>query len=433
MIVLQIAIACILAFLILRQPYLGVVITIASLPVVTLLPPIPGFTSIVSLFGGVTLAGFVWQRKKERRSLFHFGIVHILGLLFIGWIFLSNPQAAWFGLTRNWVSTFLQLWMLLWLTGELLDTPEKHKVLMWVYSLVTVASALIAIQQGHIGAKIGLSTRASGFAEEANTAARYFIVGLLFLNYLRTVVNKSLPRLLVIAGIIVLILGVFFTVSRTGILLLFTSLALLIFLNSSSKYRFQLIIIFAIALFAIWSMSDNIINIMKAIVPSITQGVDTIGLRYSLWNAGWRMWLAYPFQGVGIGMYPLRLRNFDPGFLLGNKVAHNMYIGALAETGLVGFTLFMFLLVRSLQNIWRIGNTGDVNIVSLRNVWLIVFLIMLLGGITQNEQTDKMIWVVMGVGVYFSNQVQARIQKNAVHKTTRNIQVCSLGRVIVEK
>lgn len=63
----------VLVFLVIRQPYLGVVFTLASLPIIDLLPEIPLFSSVVPLIGGVTLVIFLLTTKKRR---------------------LRNPQAA---------------------------------------------------------------------------------------------------------------------------------------------------------------------------------------------------------------------------------------------------------------------------------------------------------------------------------------------------
>lgn len=139
-------IGLVIILLVLRRPYLGIVFIAASLPIADLLPEIPYMTSVIPLIGGVTLVIFLLSRRKENRSALHLSNVHLAGLVFIIWIFVSNPQAAWFGADRNWVFTFFQLWVVAWLAGELLDSPEKHRVFMWLYSIITIISALFAIQ-----------------------------------------------------------------------------------------------------------------------------------------------------------------------------------------------------------------------------------------------------------------------------------------------
>jgi O-antigen ligase len=428
MIVFELAIALILSFVILVQPYLGIVFVAASLPVAEVLPEIPYITSVVPLFGLVTLVSFLLNRSKEHKmGTFRFVNVHILGLLLIGWIFGTNPEAAWFGADRNWIFTFIQLWMLLWLAGELLDTPEKQRILMWVYSIFAIVSALIAIREGGRGEGITQSLREMGLAPGINTAARYFVIAMVLLIYLRRITPNRFMRLFTTGGAIITIFGLFFTVSRTGILLLFAAIGLLVLLQPGMKYRFQLIILVLATAFVLWLFSNNIVDIVISIAPSILQGTDTAGLRYALWKAGWRMWLAHPFVGVGIGMFSIQLRNYAlglpiPPIYLG-LVAHNMYVQALAETGSIGFGLFALLLIKSLQNLWPGRKISDPNVALLRNVWFVVFVVMLLGGITKTDQSDKMLWLMMGISVLFHDQLKLEKLKKPAIKEAKPLQV----------
>lgn len=423
-----IAIGVVLIILVLRYPYLGVVFTIASLPVTDILRQVPYATSLITLIGAVTIASFLISRKVlGQRRPFQLINVHILGLLLIGWIFISNPQAALLGRDRNWTFTFLQLWILLWLTGELLDTPHKHNVLVWVYSLVTIASAVVAIQQGSLEQQIDIDLRVSGLAGGANTAARYFVVAMIFLNYLRVNTSNQFMRVLAVGGLIITFWGVFFTVSRTGMLLLFAAFGLIILMQPRLRYRFQVTIVFIIALVTIWYQSDNILQIMQTIMPSITRGTDTMGLRYALWKAGWRMWLDHPIQGVGVGMYSSQLRYYAQDLLIHPRfwsaVSHNMYVQMLAETGIVGLFLFILMLGKTIQNFWRTSIFDDTRLGSIRNIWFIVFVIMLLGGMTKTDQVDKMIWMTMGVSVYFYHLAEAKSQVAAEGKAMEGVAI----------
>jgi O-antigen ligase len=360
------------------------------------------------------------SRKVQRRDRpFRFTSLHILGFLLIIWVFISNPQAAWLGRDRNWIFTFFQLWVLLWLSGELLDSPRKHHALFWIYSLVTAVSAAVAIQQGSLGEGIDLDLRVSGLAGGANTAARYFVVAVIFFNHLRSNTTGRLFRILALIGMVTTFVGLFVTVSRTGILLLFAALGLLVIFQPSFRYRAQTAILFVIAWLLLWYWSDTILSLLRSIIPSIAHGADTVGLRYALWDAGWRMWQEYPIAGVGVGRYSVELRYFaqDLPQRFWSAVSHNMYIQMLAETGAVGFALFMLLLGRSLKNLWHGLDSTSHEWKPLQRVWLIVFLVMLLGGITKTDQVDKMIWMTMGVSVCLSRQYAARAQKEIVGET----------------
>ena len=109
-----VALGCIglvLLLLIFRQPYLGVVFTIATLPVIDLFPDIPLFSSIAVPLGLVTLVSYLFQSKvstKKRQKWLD--PIYILGLLFIFWTVISNPEAAIFVRTGLDL-TFVQLWI----------------------------------------------------------------------------------------------------------------------------------------------------------------------------------------------------------------------------------------------------------------------------------------------------------------------------------
>lgn len=61
--------------------------------------------------------------------------------------------------------------------------------------------------------------------------------------------------------------------------------------------------------------------------------------RAAIWRGGVSMFRSHPILGVGVGNYPELLPQYlpsNPG-ILPNQDAHSIYVGALAETGLIGF------------------------------------------------------------------------------------------------
>lgn len=418
----QLVIFGFLTLLILSKPYLGIIFTLASLPITDILPPIPMLTSILPLIGGITLVGYLYSRRGLGTSpFFQPGPTHYLGLLFVMWIFVSNPQAAWFGTSRNWALTFVQLWVLAWLAGKLLDTPRKHHTLMGVFAAVTIISALFAIQQGQIGASLESSIRAEGLASGENSAARYFIVALVFLVYLRSLANTGLHRLITSGGIVILTLGVFMTLSRTGILLLFGATGMLALQRYQGRRQVQTLFILGVGLLPLWYFSDSILNILRSILPAIALGTDTVGVRYGLWQAGWRMWLDHIPSGVGIGMYPkvLVIYGWDlvpPKFLI--ATAHNMYVAVLAETGIIGFGIFIAQIAFALRGYSSAKQKWGENFDRLINCWIVVFVILLLGGVTKTDHADKLLWLAFGLSSYFYRTTQYKtaqtVEKQAV-------------------
>jgi len=395
-------------FLLLKQPYLGIAITGASLAIVDLLPDVPYLSSAVPLVGIVTFIGYlIHKRWGTKNSAFNFNYLHIIGLVFILWIYISNPQAALMGSSRNWVLTYIQLWVLMYIAGDLLDTPKKQQTVMAIFSIFAIISAFYAIQTGSIGETIYTSTRAEGFLDNANAAARYFVVAMVFLSYLRSTVKNPWLRIFTLIGIIITYLGVFYTVSRTGMLLLVLAQGLILLFQIESRQRIRLFFIFMIALIILFFLSDTILDIFESIFPSIINREDTVGLRINLWKSGWMMWLDHPIRGVGIGRYIEELGPYIyrlAGPHRWNSIAHNTYIQILSETGIVGFILFIVLITTSLKNFWQIKINNDTEKLMLRNAWLVAFIVMLVGGITKSDHADKLTWMVMGLSLYFSKE-----------------------------
>lgn len=405
--ILMVLVGLLLVILVLSKPFLGIALTVAGLPILDLLPDIPYISSILPLVGFLALFGYLLQKKATpNKTQFQFSRLHGFALLFIIWIFVSNPQAAWPQSGRNWMLTFLQLFLLMYLAGELIDTPKKQQITMGIFSVCAIVSAFYAIQTGTIGETFDLSTRAEGFVDNTNAAARYFTVAMVFLSYLRSQLTNRFLKIPALVGILVTYLGVFYTLSRTGMLLLFAAQGLIFFMQTKGKQKISIIVVFVIGLGILWWLSDNIFGIIQSIFPTIINQEDTFGLRINLWKSGLMMWLDHPIRGVGIGMYPKNLYMYISrleGYHRSNAVAHNTYIQVLSETGLIGLILFMGMLIAALKNYLK-EKINDLEQLTLRNSWLIALIVMLLGGITKSDHADKLSWMVMGISLYFARQ-----------------------------
>lgn len=411
-ITIQILVVCIILLIVLTKPYLGLILTILSIPVVDLLPPVPYFTSIVILVGVTTLIGyFIHFRSSGRLQV---ESIFFLEALYVIWIFISNPQASFLGASRNWVFTFIQLLVLSFLSSRLLNSPKKQNLLILLFALVGAITGIVSIIQGNIGDTISTSFRAVGFSGNPNSNGRYLVVSMLFFYYLFNSNAYKKMRVFALFGILVTFFGVFFTLSRTSILLLFLSIGLIMFYDHRRRFNPISIVIFCIAFILLISFSDEIINILRTIVPSIALGTDTVGVRYKLWLSGLAMWKDHKLLGVGIDNYS----NFLPYYANGLSIhywfskLHNTYLTALVETGFVGFILFMLIVFVSLKNFWKtlLENGRELNM--LLWIWGIIYVIILFGEITANGLYDKMLWFLFGMSVIFKGSNKPEITKS---------------------
>jgi putative inorganic carbon (HCO3(-)) transporter len=66
--------------------------------------------------------------------------------------------------------------------------------------------------------------------------------------------------------------------------------------------------------------------------------------RMAHWQAGWQMWSEHPWRGVGVGNYePIYPAYYIPPWKEPLGHAHNYYLNAAAETGLIGLLAYLIL------------------------------------------------------------------------------------------
>lgn len=131
--------------------------------------------------------------------------------------------------------------------------------------------------------------------------------------------------------------------------------------------------------------------------------------RNLLWDAAWDIFLAHPYTGIGFGCF----EDYYQAFYSGNRgsayLTHNIYYGLLAETGLVGFALFVAMFLWGLVFTWKVwrktdksgsrGPAGYLAIYSLAmQLWFVIY------GFTGNGIYDanEMFFYISAVGIALS-------------------------------
>ena len=79
-------------------------------------------------------------------------------------------------------------------------------------------------------------------------------------------------------------------------------------------------------------------------------------IRFALWASAWNLFTQSPVLGIGWGNFTNVFGLGDPYFVADKVAAHNLYLQLLAETGVVGFLAFFYLVVRTwkeAQRQWR--------------------------------------------------------------------------------
>jgi len=406
----------VLAILVLFFPILGLGLTIASSAITDVLPNTPFASSFVPIIGVITLVAFLFQNRRRPIGRVRVSKVEIIGLIWIIWIIISNLQASLHGSNRTWIFTLVQVWVLAWLARNFVRNINDHYTIMFILAFGILISAVSVVLQQGVGT-LDLADRAIGLSDGANTAARYFIYGIVLLSLIqgqRTI--KPIWRAFGLVSIFILLMALVYTGSRTGIFLLAVMVLILISQRSLIGRRGSIVLWLILIVGIIWYLREVSGTVLEPsqIFKSIVLGSDTIGYRYDLWRAGWAMWLDHPLAGVGIGQFGNFLAMYWKTSLpIRANTPHSSYLQVLAETGVIGFILFCGMLVGTLHNFWQRAHSGNAEIAAINWIWLAILVLLLIGSLTKTDMIDKLFWFLLGLSA--NNPIRESVSEAAVY------------------
>jgi len=414
--IFEIVAGCFLCLLIFSKPFIGMVVIIAALPIQGLYPNIPIGTSILSVIGFVTFASVMIKTRFSSNIKIELEPIYVWSIAFLIWLIISDPSNSIQG--RNWIFTYAQLIILMWLAPRLLDRRRQHQLMFW-YIIVCVASSIIGITQGQLTSSIYTTIRADGLTGNANEYAMYLVFAVCLSIYFVTSIKKYFAvQIIMFACIIILILGVVFSASRTGAIALgVTIICTFLFYsklswvrNTATKTRrlsglIMFIVVLGLsAVFFIppeyWSILGEAQNLLQ-LGSQANRG--TVVERLDFWQEAIDLWKAAPLQGIGAGQ--------AVGYI--DHVIHNMYLTVLVEQGLIGFIFYILWLANILYNLVRVSlKSPNPQDVALATSWLLVFISILIFGVTNSFQYLKFPWLVAGISLTFSRHSGSHVNVN---------------------
>jgi O-antigen ligase len=132
--------------------------------------------------------------------------------------------------------------------------------------------------------------------------------------------------------------------------------------------------------------------------------------RIALWSAGWRIFLDYPFFGVGdIDLAKFYIEYKKPYEKEIQGHLHNNYIHLLVTLGLFGFIAVMFLIIKIFLLDWKIYHTlKDVPFASSYSLGVIGgYVAFLFAGLTEwnfgDHEIITIIWFTLGLNLAFNH------------------------------
>lgn len=376
-----------------RWPSLLLYAYAASIPFNSVVPTGPVGT-VARVIGVVFVVGYLTRRLRVLRP----GVVPIVLWAFVGWLLASSLWAidpatsfsAWLSLAQLAAITVL----IASIVAE--DAAEVGRVL-WVYALSAVVTALLGIAPYLTNPAIYLP-RATAFQfEDAALFASTLVPAIVYLTY-RIVGpgTKALVRAMSAAGASACIVAVALSGTRSAWIGLVAAAITWAVLRPSRRLALgfgTLAAAIAALVVLLPGAGDFLLN------RAVSAAADGGAGRTDIWAVGYTIFTSSPVGGVGFANFPLAFtqRVIDQSFVsfvssdaTPGRAPHNVLLGMLVETGIIGTTLFVATM---LTVILRMGRAGRGIVVQIGLVSLLVqslFLDILL---------QKQLWLLLALAM----------------------------------
>src|SRR5882672_254673 len=309
---------------------------------------ISGFGTSVRLIGMITV-GFgvmaIIERGKVRRP----APGHIVMALFVLLAVLSYLWSLFPEGTLVQAFSYVQLFAMVWLIWELAPRVREQMRLLQAYVLGTFVSGIDTLYS-FLSHQESVYQRYAGARLDANDLGLIMALSIPMSYYL-LIENKGwmawIYRVqLILAGTTILL-----TASRGATLATLVALCIVPLTQARLGGRQRMALLLTIALLvcgALYLVPATSWQRLSTLPTEFEQGTFTG--RTIIWKAGWEIFRAHPFFGIGANAFrlivsrvlaePIRLGEADPA-----PPAHNTFLSVLVEQGVLGFAVFCALLI----------------------------------------------------------------------------------------
>jgi len=187
-----------------------------------------------------------------------------------------------------------------------------------------------------------------------------------------------------------------------------------------------LVTLAAVGLFFVFSGSLGSVLARGKTLLGVSNDVS-FGWRQDMWVAGLKMWLKHPLTGWGIGSFVVfapflgapAIPILEGGLPSLSQMAHNQYVQLLAETGLIGLTLYLAILIGFFARCWRALKENT----SHTRQWLLIGSMAAIAAQAvdafgnpswQFSEVGLFFWLVLGIGVAASRPRAEREAEEAL-------------------
>lgn len=403
---------------VLANPFLGLLLYVATVPINNVFF-FAGGASPLKLLGAAVF--FAWLlRKMARReswqSVLSSGLF-LASILFSGFILASMLWARYPSAAR---SGFISIALMIALTIMVIDLADSRTRLLAVVKVLVVSAALAVVVTLYQSLVVGLRRAGGDVAGDVNATATMLVTCLPLAFYLMRSGGTFGWRFLGMSFIPMAVLAVLVTYSRFNLLLVVPMLLVLYGLavreGRSTRWLLTLTVatVVAGAFFVPW---DKLLERAETIQPYIAQSLQSGEGDVTMSGRGYhlRIGLAiardHPIIGVGYRNYGYyfieEYQHQVPGadrLYTTPRSPHSSYVGIIADLGVIGLLLWVTILglgmiglVRAWRRFTLIGDSRFASLAESLAMALGVH-VFAYGWYLPNQQS-KILWVVLGMSV----------------------------------
>jgi O-antigen ligase len=322
----------------LAQPYFYLLVYIVVLyirpqeyhPVFVGTPIVPALLGFAALF-------WLVAQKKNFEAPQH----RLLPALVVA-MFMSVAMTGWMTGALNAVVDFAPTLILYYLVATSVDSIKRFREMALVLTLVCCVLVLHGAEQalseggiGWTGAKM-IDGRITylGFLNDPNDLAMAFVMTLPFTLYLAQVSRWFVWRHALHAAAALLLYGIYLCNSRGGLL----ALAAMLFVYSIRRFGLTRSVVVAPVL------GVPLVLLAPSRINEISADEESAAGRVDAWFEGFEMFRSHPVFGIGKDLFT----DHNP------LTAHNSFVLAIAELGVVGYFFWLAIVVLSGLMLYRL-------------------------------------------------------------------------------
>lgn len=295
-------------------------------------------------------------------------------------------------------------------------------LLFWADNELYKTFIKLTYKQYQNGTANGLYGYRAGLADHYSQNGTYITIVLLAVWAVFLCMKKGEKRrkFLLILGV-VSTFALLLTSKRAHVLFGVATLIIVYYIANSEKRlkkSFKLMMAAVVVIVVLNLVADYIPALSNVFERFQTVGSDNASLsRLIMWGQAWSMFIANPL--IGTGWYGFRYKSGLSTLTGATAGCHNMYIELLAETGIIGFGLFVFAmffsLILTIRNINSLSGCDDKNKRKIRwalAVSVAIQIFVLLYGMTGNPIYDSTFCfyaVAIAINISFTSNMRGRI------------------------